>query len=51
MESILFAEWLAQNHYRLCNIDKDNCYWVSESDEDGEQTTKQLKVKFDNTKQ
>ena len=49
MESILFAEWLAENHYRLCNVTKENHYWISESDKDGEQTTLQLKIKFDNT--
>ncbi len=41
-----FAEWLAENHYKLCNITKQNYYWISESDKDGEQTTKQLFKKY-----
>lgn len=45
-----FAEWLAENHYKLCNVSKDNHYWISESDEDREQTTEQLEEKFNNHK-
>jgi len=51
MKSILFAEWLAENHYQLCNVSNGTYYWESESDSDGTQTTLQLKIKFDNTKQ
>jgi hypothetical protein len=46
MKSIKFAEWLAQNHYRVINESKGVFYWISESDNDGEQTTKQLYKKF-----
>jgi hypothetical protein len=48
MKAIRFAEWLAENHYRLCNVIKNKHYWISESDEDGIQTTKQLLNKFKN---
>ena len=30
MESIKFAEWIAKNHYILCNETKDTCYWQNE---------------------
>lgn len=49
MNEIRFAEWLAENHWRLCDIQKIHllhirtCYWESESEEElGRQTTKQL---------
>ena len=29
-KSIKFAEWLAQNHYRLYNVGGDGCEWVNE---------------------
>jgi len=47
-KEVLFAEWLGQNHYRLCNVNKDFCYWESESDEDEEQTTQELLIKYIN---
>ena len=43
MESIKFAEWIAKNHYVLCNETKDNCYWQNE---DGIKTTDELYVLF-----
>jgi hypothetical protein len=49
MNEIKFAEWLAENHWRLCDIQKIHllhirtCYWKSDSEEElGKQTTKQL---------
>lgn len=30
-EPILFAEWLAKNHYVLCNETKGYCYWSNEN--------------------
>lgn len=46
MESILFANWIGENHYRLVNRIGKIYYWLSESDDDGEQTTTQLYDKF-----
>ena len=49
MNEIKFAEWLAENHWRLHDIitismhPSKTCYWISESEEKlGRQTTKQL---------
>jgi len=47
MESIKFAEWLAENHYRLVNKIGNIYYWSSESEENKEQTTTKL---YDNFK-
>ena len=41
-ESIAFAEWLAENHFRLVNIDNGIYYWTSESNSDILLTTKSL---------
>jgi len=43
MESIEFVEWVAQNHYYLCNIEKGECIWKNE---DGEINSKQLFKNF-----
>jgi len=37
-----FAEWLAENHYTLCNVSNNIYYWKSESDNNIERTTKEL---------
>jgi hypothetical protein len=29
-DSIKFAEWLAQEHYRLTNVQGDECWWSNE---------------------
>lgn len=42
-KSIKFAEWLAQNHYRLYNVGEDGCEWVNEK---GRGLTYQLYKKF-----
>jgi len=30
MESILFAEWLAENHYKMINKTTDDTFWQNE---------------------
>jgi hypothetical protein len=50
-KSILFAEWLGQNHYKLYNVTEKKCYWVSESDNYIHRTTEELYFIFDNIKQ
>jgi len=30
MESILFAEWLAENHYKMINKTIDDTFWQNE---------------------
>lgn len=46
MKEIAFAEWLAENHYRLHNIEKSGVrLWKNE---DGQKTTKQLFKEFIN---
>ena len=30
IESIKFIEWVAKNHYVLCNETKEFCYWKNE---------------------
>jgi hypothetical protein len=40
-----FAEWLAENHYRLHNVSKGIHYWKNE---DGEKTTEELFKEFIN---
>ena len=47
IKSILFAEWIGKNHYKLYNETKENCYWVSESDGYIHRTTKELFIKFE----
>jgi len=47
MESIRFAEWLAKNHFTLRNVIGSNCYWNSESYNEGmAYTTEQLLFEF-----
>jgi len=31
MNEIKFAEWLAENHYKLANIEKGIYYWSNEN--------------------
>lgn len=54
MEAIKFAEWLADNHYSLCNIIVQNgtYVWKSESDNNRERTSEELYKMFlnDSTK-
>jgi len=39
-----FAEWIAENHYRLSNVEKNIYYWTNE---DEIKTTKQLLKDFE----
>jgi hypothetical protein len=44
--SIKFVEWVAENHYRLYNLEKNIYYW---DNKEGEyKTTKQLLKEFIN---
>jgi len=31
MQEILFAQWIAENHYHLYNVENGLYYWVNES--------------------
>jgi len=46
MEAIKFAEWLAENHYKMVNKIGDICYWYSESEQEKEITTSKLYSNF-----
>lgn len=50
MEAVKFAEWLAENHYRLFNVDTNSGvrFWTNESK--CQKTTKQLFKEFKNSK-
>ena len=48
MKEIEFAEWLAENHYVLVNVDIDRVFiWKNEI---GKKTTKQLYNEFEEEK-
>ena len=40
-----FAEWIAQEHYILYNVENEVCYWRNEDDE---KTTDELIIMYDN---
>ena len=42
--SVQFAEYVAENHYRLVNVEGDYYYWKSENDE---KTTQELYDEFE----
>jgi hypothetical protein len=44
-ELIEFAEWIAENHYKLYNKSKGVCYWMNEDDK---KTTSELLKLFKN---
>lgn len=48
MDAINFAEWLAENHYFLYNVDTNSGvkFWRSESKKGYQKTTKQLFKEF-----
>lgn len=50
MKAIEFAEWLAENHYRLLNVNANSGvkFWANESK--CQKTTKQLYKEFENCK-
>ena len=50
MRAIEFAEWLAEKHYRLFNVDTNSGvrFWKNETD--NQKTTKQLYKEFKNYK-
>lgn len=46
MKAIKFAEWLAENHYRLYNVDISGIrFWKDETNK--QKTTEQLYKKFE----
>lgn len=46
IDAIKFTEWLAENHYRLCNVETSTGirYWKTETN--NQKTTKQLYDEF-----
>ncbi len=48
MKAVKFAEWLAENHYRLYNVETKTGirFWKNETN--NQKTTKQLYKEFEN---
>lgn len=45
MKEIKFTEWVAENHYRLVNVENGIYYWKNENDK---KTTEELYIKYAN---